>query len=140
LLTNSMLDRRTSARSSPSGNPDASSTHLRKIAAFTMGRASEPDIGCPVERALAAIEGRWTTLIVRELLGGACRFGELRAQLPRLSAKVLTERLRTLEDRGLVTRAALGGAPPKVVYELTEDGRRLEAVLDALWEWGMALE
>ncbi|GII76536.1 transcriptional regulator [Sphaerisporangium rufum] len=97
---------------------------------------SAPHVACPVERTLRAVDGRWTTLIIRELLRGPHRFGELRDRLPTLSAKVLTDRLRTLEERGIVSRTALRGAPPAVVYALTEDGRRLEAVLDALWDWG----
>lgn len=73
---------------------------------------------------------------MRELLDGPARFGELRARLPQISAKVLTERLRALERRGVVTRTARPSAPPTVEYELTPSGRRLESVLVALWRWG----
>lgn len=125
-------DATTPPHRSPSGN-------WRRTSQPTLGGgllAQAPDPECPVERALGAIEGRWTTLIVRELLDGPCRFGELRTRLPQLSAKVLTDRLRTLAERGVVERTALGGSPPAVIYALTENGRRLDTVLHALWDWG----
>lgn len=91
---------------------------------------------CPIDRTLQVMEGRWATLVVRELLGGAKRFGELRAALPGISPKTLTDRLRHLEAHGVLTRHAFAEVPPRVEYRLTERGRRLEPVLLAMWDWG----
>lgn len=91
---------------------------------------------CPVDRTLQVLEGRWATLIVRELLDGPERFGELRAALTGIGPKTLTDRLRHLQDRGVLTRSAYAEMPPRVVYELTEHGRTLEPVLLAMWSWG----
>lgn len=91
---------------------------------------------CPVERALQVMEGRWATLIVRELLGGTKRFGQLRAALTGVSPKTLTDRLRHLEAGGILTRRVYAEVPPRVEYQLTERGRRLEPILLAMWAWG----
>jgi len=91
---------------------------------------------CPVSHALDVVVGRWTTLIVRELLGGTKRFTELRRGLGGVNPKVLTERLRLLEEHGIVERRAYAEVPPRVEYSLTERGRSLEPVLAALWHWG----
>lgn len=91
---------------------------------------------CPVDRALQVMEGRWATLIVRELLAGTKRFGQLRAALPGVSPKTLTDRLRHLEASGVITRRAYAEVPPRVEYKLTERGRRLEPILLAMWAWG----
>ncbi len=91
---------------------------------------------CPVEHALAIIGGRWTSLIVRELLAGTKRFGDLRRGLGGVAAKTLTERLRLLEDQGIVERKAYAEVPPRVEYTLTERGLSLEPILKAMWGWG----
>ena len=91
---------------------------------------------CGVARFLLLFDGPWATLIVRELLHGPRRFGELRAALPGISAHTLTNRLRMFESRGIVTRHAYPEVPPRVVYELTDLGRSLRPVLDAMNEWG----
>lgn len=91
---------------------------------------------CPVDRALQVMEGRWATLIVRELLAGTKRFGQLRAALPGVSPKTLTDRLRHLEAGGIITRRAYAEVPPRVEYQLTERGHRLEPILLAMWAWG----
>ena len=91
---------------------------------------------CPVEHTLSVVGGTWSTLVVRDLLGGRKRFGELRSSLGRVSPKTLAENLRRLEDQGLLTRHAYAEMPPRVEYELTDHGRSLEPVLSALWEWG----
>ncbi|MFH8370833.1 winged helix-turn-helix transcriptional regulator [Streptomyces sp. NPDC018031] len=97
---------------------------------------SEPRPDCPVEVALAALRGRWTTLVVRELLRGGHSYSELSAALPRLSDKVLTDRLDRLTAAGVVHRTRTAGWPPTVRYELTPHGRLLGPVLQALWDWG----
>lgn len=91
---------------------------------------------CPIARTLQVMDGRWSTLIVRELLTGTKRFGELRTALPGISPKTLTDRLRTLEAQGVVTRTAYAEIPPRVEYALTAYGRTLEDVLCAMAAWG----
>ncbi|GAA1705317.1 winged helix-turn-helix transcriptional regulator [Propioniferax innocua] len=99
----------------------------------------EPDLPeCGVERFLMLFPGPWGTLIVRELMHGPQRFGELRAALPGISAHTLTDRLRMFEARGMVTRTSYAEIPPRVVYELTDLGWSLRPVLDAMYEWGIA--
>ncbi|MBO8193295.1 helix-turn-helix transcriptional regulator [Streptomyces oryzae] len=93
---------------------------------------------CPVEITLHALRGRWTTLVVRELLCGPHTFSELAAALPGLSDKILTERLRQLADAGVVHRDRLPGWPTTVRYRLTGHGRALGPVLQTLWDWGNA--
>ncbi|WP_258054714.1 helix-turn-helix domain-containing protein [Streptomyces sp. Ru71] len=103
------------------------------------GRTDRPEPGCPVEVALAAVAGRWTTLVLRELMHGPHSFGELRARLPRISPKVLTERLDTLRERGLVERQRLPGFPVRTRYTLTAAGRALRPLLVELYRTGTAL-
>jgi DNA-binding HxlR family transcriptional regulator len=103
------------------------------------GRTRRPEAGCPVEVALAAVSGRWTTLLLRELMGGPRGFMELRALFPELSAKVLTDRLRALEDRGLVGVERRRGFPVRTRYALTEAGRSLRSLLVELYATGEEL-
>ncbi len=90
---------------------------------------------CPVERFVAVVDGPWATLIIRELLVGPRRFGDIKAALPGISPKTLSSRLRRFVELGLATRVAYPEIPPRVVYELTDNGRDLEAVLDAMAMW-----
>ncbi|MGW0530557.1 winged helix-turn-helix transcriptional regulator [Streptomyces sp. NPDC003032] len=102
-------------------------------------RVTAPSPACPVEITLAALRGRWTTLLVRELLRHERRtYSELAAALPELSDKVLTDRLAQLVAVGATERTRTPGWPPAVTYELTERGRQLGPVLQALWDWGAA--
>jgi DNA-binding HxlR family transcriptional regulator len=109
---------------------------------ISMEYAFEPcdDGSCPVSRAVEVLDGRWTILVVRDLLGGTRRFGELRESLAGISPKTLTDRLRSLEARGLVVRTMYPEIPPRVEYSLTPAGRSLEPVLAALADWGRAHE
>jgi DNA-binding HxlR family transcriptional regulator len=95
-----------------------------------------PTAGCPVERALRVLDGKWSVLIIRDLLGGPKRFTELRTSLRMGSPKTLTERLRILEHQGVLTRTVYAEVPPRVVYELTERGHSFRAVLEAMAAWG----
>lgn len=100
---------------------------------------SSPELPeCGVARFLMLCNGPWATLIVRELLHGPQRFGELREGLAGISAHTLTNRLRMFEERGIVTRTSYPEIPPRVVYELTDLGRQLRPVLDAMNAWGVA--
>ena len=98
--------------------------------------ACHPDDDCPLSRALRVVEGKWSTLIIRELLDGPKRFGELRKALDIGSAKTLTERLRILEHHGVLTRTVHAEVPPRVVYALTPQGEAFRSVMDAMWAWG----
>lgn len=103
------------------------------------GRTGRPEGGCPVELALAAVSGRWTTLVLRELMHGPHGFGELRERLPEISPKILTERLRVLEERQLVVRQRLRGFPVRTRYELTATGLALRPLLVELYRTGTAI-
>ena len=91
---------------------------------------------CPVETTLSLICDRWKVLIIRDLLGGTKRFGELRKSVGNVSQKVLTANLRSMEEDGLLTRRVYAEVPPRVEYTLTETGMSLKPVLDAMWTWG----
>lgn len=91
---------------------------------------------CPVEIALNLMGDRWKLLIVRELLTGTKRFGELKKSLPGISQKVLTQHLRIMEENGLVKRKVYAEVPPRVEYTLTETGKSLKSIHDAMWKWG----
>lgn len=91
---------------------------------------------CPVETALFLVGDRWKMLIVRDLLTGTKRFGELKKSLTGISQKVLTHHLRAMEESGLVNREVYAEVPPKVEYSLTDVGRSLKLINDAMWNWG----
>jgi DNA-binding HxlR family transcriptional regulator len=97
------------------------------------------DDPCGVARALGAVGERWALLVVRELLLGPKRFGDLSRGLPGMSQNVLSQRLRDLERAGIVERARLGPPASASVYQLTERGKGLEPVLLALAYWGSHL-
>ncbi|WP_329237307.1 helix-turn-helix domain-containing protein [Streptomyces canus] len=100
-----------------------------------MSELDHPLPECPIARFLTVLDGPWATLIVRELLTGPKRFTELRAGLPGISPKTLSSRLRRFVLLGLVTRTAYPEVPPRVEYELTPAGARLEVVLAAMGAW-----
>ena len=91
---------------------------------------------CPVETTLTLISDKWKVLILRDLMPGTKRFGELMRSLRGVSQKVLTAQLRQMEDSGLLTRTVYPEVPPRVEYSLTELGRNLKPVLDAMQQWG----
>ncbi|MBP1042696.1 helix-turn-helix transcriptional regulator [Vagococcus sp. BWB3-3] len=91
---------------------------------------------CPVETTLSLIGNRWKIIILRELMTGTKRFGELKKGVGQISQKVLTANLREMEADGLVSRQVFAEVPPRVEYTLTETGRSLHIVLDAMSQWG----
>ncbi len=91
---------------------------------------------CPVETTLALIGDKWKVLILRDLMPGTKRFGELKKSIGHVSQKVLTAQLRDMEENGLLHRRTYAEVPPRVEYSLTDLGRSLKPVLDALQEWG----
>lgn len=92
---------------------------------------------CPVETTLVLISDRWKVLILRDLLEGTKRFGELKKSIGNVSQKVLTANLRSMEESGLLTRKVYAEVPPRVEYTLTETGYSLKPVLDAMVTWGL---
>ena len=94
--------------------------------------------GCGIAHALDLVGERWALLVVRELLLGPKRFTDLRAALPRVSPDVLAQRLRELEQAGVVARVVDPGPPVRVSYALTERGRDLEPVVAELERWAHA--
>lgn len=93
---------------------------------------------CPVETTLMLISDKWKVLILRDLMAGPRRFGELKHSVGNVSQKVLTSQLRQMEESGLLIRTAYPEVPPRVEYALTDLGRSLKPVLDAMWDWGTA--
>lgn len=91
---------------------------------------------CPVETTLMLIGDKWKVLILRDLMPGTKRFGELKKSIGSVSQKVLTAQLRDMEEKGLVSRKVYAEVPPRVEYSLTELGKSLEPVLDAMRIWG----
>lgn len=92
---------------------------------------------CPVETTLTLIGNKWQVLILRDLnLHGTMRFKELQRSIGKISQKMLTSNLRAMEETGIVHREAFAEVPPRVEYSLTELGRTLQPVLDAMRAWG----
>lgn len=91
---------------------------------------------CPAETTLTLIGDKWKILILRDLMPGAKRFGELKKSVGNVSQKMLTAQLRAMEESELLTRTAHAEVPPRVEYTLTELGRSLQAILDAMQNWG----
>lgn len=88
---------------------------------------------CPVAKAMEVLDERWTLLVVRELLSGSSHFNELRRGNPKMSPALLSKRLRTLERAAVVERRDVAG---KISYHLTESGRELGPIVEALGGWG----
>lgn len=91
---------------------------------------------CPVETTLTLIGDKWKVLILRDLLPGTKRFGELKKSIGKVSQKVLTAQLRDMEQNGLVHRKVYPEVPPRVEYSLTPLGMSLKPILDAMRNWG----
>lgn len=91
---------------------------------------------CPVETTMTLISNKWKILIIRDLLSGKKRFGELKKSVGAVSQKVLTAQLRDMEADGLLTRTVYPEVPPRVEYELTELGLSLKPILDSMRVWG----
>ena len=96
----------------------------------------KPLSDCPVETTLQLIGDKWKILIIRDLLDGTKRFNELKKSLTGITQKVLTSKLRDMEDSGLLTRKIYPEVPPKVEYSLTNLGSSLFPILEILATWG----
>lgn len=102
-------------------------------------KPSEPEIGCPLNACLQFISGAWTAEIIWHLQKGPRRFGDLQRALAGVSAKVLTARLKELEESEVVSRTVHPTKPPTVEYALTDLGKQFEPVLSAIVEVGKNL-
>lgn len=92
---------------------------------------------CPVATTVQLIGNKWKLLIIRNLiLSEIQRFGDFIKSIPAISKKVLTDNLRALEDDGLIEREVFAEVPPRVEYSLSELGKTLKPVFDAMFEWG----
>ena len=91
---------------------------------------------CPVETTLMLIGDKWKVLILRDLMPGTKRFGELKKSIGSVSQKVLTAQLRDMEEKGFVSRRVYAEVPPRVEYSLTVLGKCLKPILNAMWTWG----
>ena len=99
-------------------------------------QAAKPLPACPVETTLMLIGDKWKVLILRDLMPGTRRFGQLKKSIGSVSQKVLTAQLRDMEQKGLVRRQVYAEVPPRVEYSLTDLGRSLAPILDAMRAWG----
>ena len=91
---------------------------------------------CPVETTLTIISDKWKVLILRDLMTGTKRFSELKKSIGNVSQKVLTSQLRQMEESGVASRKVYPEVPPRVEYSLTDLGRSLKPILDAMQSWG----
>lgn len=91
---------------------------------------------CPVEITMGLIGDKWKVLIIRDLLTGTKRFGELKKSLSGITQKVLTDNLRQMENSGLILRKVYAEVPPKVEYSLSDTGLSLKPILDSMVKWG----
>jgi DNA-binding HxlR family transcriptional regulator len=94
------------------------------------------DTVCPIARTAGIISGKWTLLIIRDLASGVKRFNQLERSLHGISPKTLSERLRSLEEEGVITRQTFAEVPPRVEYSLTEKGRDLVDVIESMRSYG----
>ena len=108
--------------------------------AMRKNRSGTPPLSCPLTECMAVLGGAWTPNVVWYLSGGPRRFSELRSDIPGVSAKVLTQRLRTLEAKGVVHRAVKPTSPPSVEYSLTDLGQELVPAIEAIVAVGHKLK
>lgn len=102
----------------------------------TLTLAGDCDGACPVQRTAKILDGKWTTLIVRDLIGGKKRYSELQRSLSGISPRLLAARLRLLERHGMLTRTVYPTVPPTTEYELTSLGDGLRDVIEAMAKFG----
>lgn len=91
---------------------------------------------CPVATTVQLIGNKWKLLIIRNLLNKKQRFTDLLKTVHGISKKVLTDNLRALEDDGLIEREVFAEVPPRVEYSISEIGKSLNPIFDAMWNWG----
>lgn len=92
---------------------------------------------CPVATTVQLIDGKWKLLILRDLLSGKKRYGELHKSIPNISQKMLTSSLKSMVEDGIVDRKSYAEIPPKVEYSLTALGKTMKPIIKSLEEWGL---
>lgn len=102
-----------------------------------MTSAQDCNAECPVARAARVLDGKWTTLVVRELLGGAKGFAQLQRGVGTVSPRLLAARLRLLEGEGVLTRTVHPTQPPTTEYALTAHGRQMQSLIEAMAAFGV---
>jgi len=102
-------------------------------------KALPPPPGCPMAECMKLLGGTWTPNVIWMLTGGPRRFGELKRDIPKISPKMLTARLRDLEDKGVIAREVVPSSPPSVEYKLSELGRELIPVINTIVRVGTRL-
>ncbi|PXW06080.1 HxlR family transcriptional regulator [Paenibacillus taichungensis] len=95
---------------------------------------------CPVATTVGLIGNKWKLLVMRDLLKGTQRFGELRKSIPEISQKVLTENLRSMEEDGIVIRTVFAEVPPRVEYSLSDLGNSLKPIIFSMETWGLGYQ
>ncbi|MBI3546472.1 MAG: helix-turn-helix transcriptional regulator [Gammaproteobacteria bacterium] len=108
--------------------------------ALRLRKNKSPPPLCPLSECMTLLGGAWTPNVIWYLSAGPRRFGELRTDIPRISAKVLSARLRELEGQGVITRSVVATSPPSVEYALTELGRELIPAINAIVAVGSKLK
>lgn len=103
-------------------------------------KSPPPPMGCPLTECMSVLGGAWTPNVIWNLSAGPRRFSELRVDIPGVSAKVLTVRLRALEAKGVVRREVKPTSPPSVEYSLTDLGQELVPAIDAIVTVGHRLK
>lgn len=116
----------------------SSKRNYKALGGYKVAAAAKKLPDCPVETTLMLISDKWKVLVLRDLMPGTKRFGELKKSIGSVSQKVLTAQLRQMEENGLVIRTVYPEVPPRVEYTLTELGYSLKPILDAMWNWGEA--
>ncbi|AAK80876.1 DNA-binding HxlR family transcriptional regulator [Clostridium acetobutylicum] len=102
-----------------------------------MIKYNDTEYQCSMELTLDIIGGKWKVLILWHLGKGTLRFGELMKTLPKITQKMLTQQLRSLEETGLINRFVYASVPPKVEYSLTDTGKSLLPILENLRQWAL---
>ena len=108
--------------------------------ALRKSKVAAPPPSCPLTQCMALLRGAWAPNVIWYLSAGPRRFGELRHDIPRISARVLSARLRELESKGVVTRHVLDSSPPSAEYRLSELGEELIPAIKAIVAVGMKLK
>jgi DNA-binding HxlR family transcriptional regulator len=103
-------------------------------------KVAEPPPACPLTECMSLLRGAWAPNVIWYLSAGPRRFGELRVDIPRISARVLSARLRELDAKGVVTRRVLDSSPPSAEYALTDLGQELVPAIKAIVQVGMKLK
>ena len=99
--------------------------------------SNKKNLDCPVATTINLIGNKWKLLIIRDLLNGTRRFGELRKSVAGISQRVLTENLRELETDGLLNRKVFAEVPPRVEYSLNDTGLSLKPIIKTMADWGI---